>query len=90
MILFSAATTATTGSTSTTSAAKPEDITWQDLENKINKWNTDIEQQVSVFIKQVGPKFSCLFRCTEITKHFEGNSSECMVFIATVQWRKDI
>jgi nuclear pore complex protein Nup62 len=27
-------------------------LTWQDLENKINKWNTDIEQQVSVFIKQ--------------------------------------
>ena len=52
-MIFSAAATATTGSTSTTSAAKPEDITWQDLENKINKWNTDIEQQVSVFIKQV-------------------------------------
>ena len=55
-MIFSAAATATTGSTSTTSAAKPEDITWQDLENKINKWNTDIEQQVSVFIKQVGSK----------------------------------
>ena len=53
IMIFSAAATATTGSTSTTSAAKPEDITWQDLENKINKWNTDIEQQVSVFIKQV-------------------------------------
>ena len=52
-MILSAAATATTGSTSTTSAAKPEDITWQDLENKINKWNTDIEQQVSVFIKQV-------------------------------------
>ena len=36
-----------------TATTKESDLTWQDLENKINKWNTDIEQQVSVFIKQV-------------------------------------
>lgn len=32
--------------------AETSDISWSDLESKINRWNTDIEQQVSVFIKQ--------------------------------------
>ena len=82
-MIFSAAATATTGSTSTTSAAKPEDITWQDLENKINKWNTDIEQQVSVFIKQVGSKTLSKNSEYEMSIYL-GDSSKCMVIIIVV------
>lgn len=82
-MIFSAAATATTGSTSTTSAAKPEDITWQDLENKINKWNTDIEQQVSVFIKQVGSKTLSKNSEYEMSIYL-GDSSKCMVIIVVV------
>ena len=47
----STTTTATTAAP--TPAANTDDITWQELENKINTWNNEIEQQATVFLKQV-------------------------------------
>ena len=42
-----------TAGATTTTIASTDDITWQELENKINTWNNDIEQQATVFLKQV-------------------------------------
>ena len=48
-----AATTTTPSTTETKTSASTDDITWQELENKINGWNNEIEQQATVFLKQV-------------------------------------